>query len=195
MADIWLVRHAPTAWTGVRYCGRGDPTLDAGGLELAARMAISLQAGLPAGTRIVSSPLLRARQTAQRIAEALNQPTIEIDDRWAEADFGAVEGLTFEELAAAWPSLAERLLAGDMNINWPGGETSSALHDRVQAAWEDLIMRPGPVVVVAHAGPLRLAKQLASAADQPDGVTIEPGGVWSPGALEDAMTSGARIGR
>jgi broad specificity phosphatase PhoE len=195
MADVWLVRHAPTAWTGVRYCGRSDPPLDERGLEHATRLAKSLRAALPSGTRIVSSPLLRARQTAQRIAEALNQPTVEIDDRWAEADFGAVEGLTFDELAAARPDLAERLLAGEMDIDWPGGETSAALCDRVRAAWEDLIIPPGPVLLVAHAGPLRLARQMASVADQPDVLTIEPGGVWSPRALEDAMTSGARIGR
>ena len=49
MAGIILVRHAPTAWTGSRYCGRSDPPLDAAGVAVAHRLAGGLEIALLVG--------------------------------------------------------------------------------------------------------------------------------------------------
>ena len=60
-----------------------DPPLRADGIQQARAVAAQLAAeGI---TRVVSSPLLRARQTAQPLAERLGL-AIEIVDGWAEAD-------------------------------------------------------------------------------------------------------------
>lgn len=195
MPEIWLIRHAPTAWTGSRYCGRTDPALSDVGMAVADRLATALQPALGEDVTVVSSPLLRALQTAHCLARTLSRRPIEIDERWAETDFGAAEGLTFDELSAAMPDISTRLLAADFDIDWPGGELASALRARVEAAWRDLAGRTGPVVVVSHVGPLRIATKLASNPGQPPVATLDPDGVWQPGAITAEAMTGATIPR
>ena len=153
VAGIILVRHAPTAWTGSRYCGRSDPPLDANGVAAAQRLAGDLATTLAPGTRIVTSPLRRAYATAAAIADAAGIDDIATDDRWREADFGTAEGLTFEELERLAPDLARRLA---------DGERAADLAARVTTAWRDLVTAGDEVLVVSHAGPLRIALGLAS---------------------------------
>jgi broad specificity phosphatase PhoE len=159
---VILVRHASTAWTGHRYCGRSDPPLDDAGRAAAERLAIDLAAELPPGTRVVSSPQVRALATAEAIAHAAGLGPVLVDARWRETDVGTAEGRTFEELAVLEPELAAQLASGDPAIDWPHGETSKALRDRVHEAWAAVLADPEPVVIVSHAGPLRLAIALGS---------------------------------
>lgn len=153
---VALVRHAATDWSGHRYCGRTDRPLSQGGQRAAQELALRLVELVGPDARIVSSPLQRALATARAIATATGV-AIEIDDRWREADFGLAEGLTFDELAAIEPALAHRLAAGDVEIDWPDGEAAVSLAARVDAAWAEVVDVAGSVVVVAHAGPLRIA--------------------------------------
>ncbi len=164
-AELIVVRHAPTAWSGRRYCGRSDPPLDAPGRAAAARLAADLGPTLPAGIRIVSSPLRRALETATAIADAAGAVPVIIDDRWREADFGVAEGKTFDELATSEPALAARLAAGDTAVDWPGGESAVAFERRIRTAWRDLLATGAPTVLVSHAGPLRVV--VAAAFDSP----------------------------
>ena len=103
---------------------------------------------------------------------------LEIDERWAETNFGIAEGLTYEELAGIAPEIAARLVRGDLAIDWPGGETAAALATRVEVAWRDLVDHRRPVLVVSHGGPLRVA--IALATNRAVGaVTVPgPGSVW-----------------
>ena len=200
---VILVRHASTAWTGHRYCGRSDPPLDAAGRAAAERLAHDLAADLPPGTRIVSSPLVRALATAEAIARAAGSGPVLVDGRWRETDVGTAEGRTFEELSVLEPELAARLAAGDPAIDWPGGETASALRDRVQEAWAALLTDRRPLVIVSHAGPLRLAIALGTgsapetvafpAAGTAVRITV-PAGVAGPGG-PDADASRATLRR
>ena len=178
MAELVLVRHAATEWSGSRYCGRTDLPLTPAGEEAARDVAREIASSLAGGVRIVSSPLLRARQTASSIAAAIGSGDAEIDDRWAETDFGVAEGLTFDELEAIQPAIASRLTGGDAIIDWPGGETARALQDRVEAGWRDLIARSGSQVVVSHGGPLRIAIALATGVDPAEVSVPGPGSVW-----------------
>ncbi len=162
MAGIILVRHVATAWTGSRYCGRSDPPLDDAGTTAAERLADDLATTLAPGTHIVTSPLLRAHATATAIADAAGIDDITIDDRWRETDFGIAEGQTFEQLASVAPDLARRLAEGDTDSDWPDGERAADLASRVTEAWRDMIIAGGEVLVVSHAGPLRIALGLAS---------------------------------
>ena len=162
MTSVVLVRHASTSWSGRRYCGRADPPLSPEGRREAEKLAARLAPGLPPGIRLVSSPSRRARQTAAAIASRLPEIEIEIDDRWLEADVGLAEGRTFDELAVLDPGLAAALAAGDAAIDWPGGETATALQTRITDAWSALLAVGRPAVIVSHAGPIRIAAGLAS---------------------------------
>ena len=178
MAEFLLVRHAATSWTGRRYCGRSDPPLSDAGSAAAARLAAELASSLPRGIRIVSSPLLRARQTAAAIAAVVPGAAIDIDDRWSETDFGIAEGLTYAELARVAPNIAAGLAQGQAGIDWPGGEPPAALAARVEAAWRDLAGSGAPALVVSHGGPLRIAIARATNREPGDVTVPEPGSVW-----------------
>jgi broad specificity phosphatase PhoE len=178
VSELILVRHAETAWSGRRFCGRTDLPLTDVGRVTAERLGLELAGSLTATVRIVASPRLRARETAAAIVAAGIADGYEVDDRWAETDFGVAEGLTWDELARALPDVAARLLEGDAQVDWPGGETAAALHARVRAACYELIDEPESVVVVSHGGPLRIAIALATE-DQPGSVEVPaPGAVW-----------------
>jgi broad specificity phosphatase PhoE len=178
MAELVMVRHAATAWSGVRYCGRTDLPLTAAGATTADALGLALASSLPASTQIVSSPLLRARQTAQAIAAAFGVDGFTVDERWSETDFGSVEGLTFGELEAAHPRIAALVAGGDAGIDWPDGETAAALHDRVTSAWRDLAAATGSRVVVSHGGPIRIAIALSTGVKPAQVVVPAPGTAW-----------------
>ena len=184
---IVLVRHASTAWTGHRYCGRSDPPLDDAGRIAADRLAVELVPVLEPATRIVSSPSVRALATAEAIAAAAGIATVATDPRWLESDCGTAEGRTFDELALTDPELAARLAAGDAGIDWPGGETALDLRTRVLEAWTALVDEARPTVVVSHAGPLRWAMAFATG-QAPWGVA------WTPPGIAVHLSVRARAG-
>ena len=89
-----VVRRAPVRRARRNPADRGGPAPGGGGRGPAGRA--------PASTLIVSSPLLRARQTAQAVARATGAP-LQSDDGLAELDFGEWEGLTIAEASRRWP--------------------------------------------------------------------------------------------
>ena len=178
MDELILARHAETAWSGRRFCGRTDLPLTDHGKATAERLGRELAGSLSVTVRIVASPWLRARQTAAAIVAAGVAAGYVVDGRWAETDFGAAEGMTWDELVRAFPEVAARLLRRDASIDWPRGEAVAALHARVEAAWRDLTEQHGSVVVVSHGGPLRIAIALATAVATASVAVPDPGAVW-----------------
>jgi broad specificity phosphatase PhoE len=152
--DTLLLRHGQTPMSvQKRYAGRSDVPLTDVGVQQAAAAAKRL-ASAGVGV-IVTSPLLRAVQTAQEVA-AVTGVALVTDDGFRETDFGAWEGLTFAEVRERWPAEVTTWLA-DPEVAPPGGESftdvsarvTAALH-RVLAAW------PGQrVLIVSHVTPIK----------------------------------------
>ncbi|MFG3620239.1 bifunctional RNase H/acid phosphatase [Nocardia sp. NPDC047654] len=158
---LLLLRHGQTELSlQRRYSGRGNPPLTALGREQAARAAKMLAAkgGIAA---VISSPLGRARETAEAAAAALGVP-VEVHDGLIETDFGEWEGLTFAEAAQRDPGLHARWI-GDPTVAAPGGESFEEVLERVEAVLRDLLGRyPGAnVVVVSHVTPIKTLLRLA----------------------------------
>ncbi|MGY4100850.1 bifunctional RNase H/acid phosphatase [Nocardia sp. R16R-3T] len=158
---LLLLRHGQTALSlERRYSGRGNPPLTDHGREQAARAAKMLAAkgGIAA---VVTSPLSRARETADAAATALDVP-MRIVDGLTETDFGTWEGLTFSEAAQRDPQLHARWL-GDPSLPAPNGESFDQVRERVEAARRDLVaLYPGQnIVVVSHVTPIKTLLQLA----------------------------------
>jgi probable phosphoglycerate mutase len=159
-----LVRHGQTALSVARrYSGRGNPPLTSIGLGQAAAVAARL-ASLSDITAVVSSPLLRARQTADAIGLAAGVPVAELDDL-TETDFGAWEGLTFAEAAARDPA-AHRAWLADPSVPSPGGESFDEVHTRVSRAGERIVAEYGgsTVAVVSHVTPIKTLLRIGLAA-------------------------------
>jgi broad specificity phosphatase PhoE len=165
---IWLVRHAQTEWTGRRWCGRSNPGLTEAGRVAAERLATEIAADIEAsiaaaidagltprltgGTVVLTSPLRRALHTAEAVARALDAP-IEVEPELVEVDYGAADGLTWDQLVAAHPSLAEAILVG-RDPDWPGGETAARVADRARSVGDRILEHAATttVVVVSHGG-------------------------------------------
>jgi broad specificity phosphatase PhoE len=142
-----LVRHGLTdANAQGLLLGRADPPLSPTGRA----QAQALTALVPADARVVSSPLLRTRETAA----ALGRP-VEIDERWVELDYGDYDGMPLRDV----PDDLWRRWRADPAFVPPGGESLVALGARVRAACEDLRdeVRDRDVAVVTHVSPIKAA--------------------------------------
>jgi probable phosphoglycerate mutase len=158
---LLLLRHGQTELSVQRrYSGRGNPQLTVLGREQAVRAAKYLAAKGDI-TAVVTSPLGRARETAEAAAQELGVP-VQVLDRLIETDFGTWEGLTFSEAAQQDPDLHARWL-GDPSVPAPGGESFDRVRERVEAVRRDLVaLYPGQnIVVVSHVTPIKTMLQLA----------------------------------
>lgn len=145
-----LWRHGQTSWNVERrFQGKTDIPLDETGVQQA-RRAARLLAGLRP-TALLSSPLRRAADTAQALADITGLP-VRYDGDLIERDGGAWEGLTSREIRERYPA---------EHAAWqpPGGETSAQVAKRVGAALEralDDLPPTGQLVVASHGAALRL---------------------------------------
>jgi ribonuclease H / adenosylcobalamin/alpha-ribazole phosphatase len=150
-----LLRHGETALSAERrFAGRGDIPLTGAGRDQAAAAAARLaqRGGIDA---IVTSPLLRARQTAEAVARASGAP-LQVEDGLAETDFGKWEGLTFAEASQRWPDEVSAWL-GSTDVAPPGGESFAAVGLRVSAALDRLLAGPHgqTLLLVSHVTPIK----------------------------------------
>jgi probable phosphoglycerate mutase len=151
-----LLRHGETVHTARKlFSGSGgdDPPLTAAGEAEAAAVAAALTGrGI---TAVVTSPMRRARQTADIVAGALGLAVREVDDL-READFGEWEGLSFAEVRERWPDELVAWLA-DFSVPPPSGESFAEVDMRVARARDKVIARhpEGTVLVVSHVTPIK----------------------------------------
>ncbi len=148
---VILVRHGEAAIEAGRICGRLDPPLSREGRAGLARVARSL-----AGTELAAvyaSPLRRAVGSA-RILAAGRGLGIERVDALQEVDFGALEGLTWDEAQRRFPETCREWLERPHEVAFPGGERFEDVRRRATAALSSLrANHPGrTILVVAHAG-------------------------------------------
>lgn len=151
---LLAIRHGETDWNvGTRIQGQLDIPLNATGRWQAARLARALaDEGL---TRLYSSDLQRARQTAQALAEATGLPVHE-ECGLRERAFGSFEGQTWSEIEQRFPAESERWRRRDPDFGPPGGETLAQFYERcVAAALRIAQAHPGEAIaLVAHGGVL-----------------------------------------
>ncbi|GGS51360.1 bifunctional RNase H/acid phosphatase [Planobispora rosea] len=157
-----LLRHGETALSVERrFSGLGDPELTPNGTAQAEAAAARL-ARAPYGIQvIVSSPLKRARATAEAVAARTGLEVV-IEEGLREADFGDWEGHTFTEIQRRWPDELAAWLA-DPSVAPPGGESFEAVARRVQAVRDELVERyeGRTVLAVSHVTPIKTMLRLA----------------------------------
>jgi probable phosphoglycerate mutase len=146
---VWLTRHAETAAPAVFHGAESDIGLS----ELGGR-----QAEAAAGwfrelrpTAVVSSGMIRARDTAGPIAEACKVPHF-IEQGLHERRVGALGGQSFHASEGPWADTVREWSAGNTAFTTRGAESFDEIAARVVPAWNRVVAAHpnGRVVVIAH---------------------------------------------
>ena len=154
---LWLVRHAqPLVDAGVCY-GRLDMAAD---VDATAECAESLAALLPAGIRVITSPLQRCEQLAYALYAQRPDLAYKTDDRLQEMDFGQWEGNAWQAIdrdaLEAWTSDFANYAVGN------DGETVTEFMGRIASAFDALQTQGNADAVwITHAGVIRAMVLLA----------------------------------
>jgi probable phosphoglycerate mutase len=158
---IYHIRHGLTDWNVAgRLQGAQDIPLNATGRAQAEANGAALAAHLaaigrdPASFRWVSSPLVRARETMERIRRAagLDPTGHDVEKDLREVGYGIFEGMTHAEIEAADPEAEDALLNDKWHYCPPRGESYVMLGERVARWWATT---EGDMVIVSHGGTFR----------------------------------------
>jgi len=161
---ILLIRHGETTWNAQgKVQGSADSPLTDEGVQQAVLTGRRL-ANLPTARIIYTSPLPRAKRTAELIAKELGSSPIGTsynvveEAALRERSFGIFEGQRWSEIKAQYPEELERGLA-DPGYAMPGGENRVEVLDRSFSFLERLsngdvgtFGAEERVVVVTHSG-------------------------------------------
>ena len=158
-----MARHGATAFSvDKRFSGRGgvDVPLAPIGVAQAGALAQELLARGGADL-IVTSPLLRTRQTAEIVAGVIDAP-VHVEADFEECAFGEWDGLSFTEVQSRWPDHVNEWLAST-DIAPPGGESFAEVRARVDRGRRRVIEQFSGqrIVVVAHVTPIKIMVGLA----------------------------------
>lgn len=164
---VILVRHGETEMTVSRgYSGSSEPgpsltergrAQAAAAGELVRRVGDDLWGDVPYPTELIASPMVRTRETAAIIGARLGlEPRV--DAAFQEADFGAWQGLTAEEIEQRWPGQLEPWHTR-ADLRPEGGESIADVGERIGAGLDGLLAAgtDRTVVVVSHAVAIRAA--------------------------------------
>jgi broad specificity phosphatase PhoE len=156
MMKLFCVRHGETLYNlEGRIQGQSDSLLS----PLGKRQCRAVAATFTGGEidAIIASPLSRALDTAQAIADHLRL-TVSVDPRLMEIHAGVFQGHTWEEIEQKYPADAARWRTQDPDFRIPAGESRRDVMTRAMAAFE-AIRESGcrQAVVVAHGGSLSAA--------------------------------------
>jgi broad specificity phosphatase PhoE len=155
LTEIILARHGETDWNREsRFQGHADPPLSELGREQAAELAKTLADEKLAA--VYSSPLQRALETAQLVAEAHGLSAVAVEGL-REVNVGSWQALTRDEVEQRFPEQFRRWL--DYGQGWDDGETYEEMGMRAIAALQELAAHNDGerIVAVTHGGPIRAA--------------------------------------
>lgn len=163
--QVYMIRHGQTDWNAQeRMQGQKDIPLNALGRSQATANGHALKTlldGNAANFDFVASPLSRARETMERVRDAmgLDPKAYRTDDRLIELNFGDWEGHTLTDLERLWPERLEARMRGKWDFIPPGPDAESyeILSWRVGSFLKSL---SGPTVCVSHGGIMRSTLRL-----------------------------------
>jgi broad specificity phosphatase PhoE len=153
---LTFLRHGESVGNAEnRMQGHADFPLSEKGRAQARALLARWQAEGVQFDTVITSPLSRARETAEIIAAGLNIPNLELEPLWLERDHGKPSGLTMDEIRAQFP------LPDFINPFEPVGETGEGdwpLYLRAGQALHKILQRPpGSYLVASHGGILNQA--------------------------------------
>lgn len=150
MTSIYIVRHGQTAWNKEEiFRGRTDVPLDETGLKQAELVGEYFK-GMEIDA-IYSSPLSRALQTAQKIAQ-FNDLKVQPLPGSIDMSFGKWEGRPHQEIREKDSKTYRQWVEEPHLVRLPGGESLDDVRVRAMAALEEVIRKhpEKTLVLVSH---------------------------------------------
>ncbi len=149
---LCFIRHGQTNWNlEFKMQGREEIPLNETGIaqahDCAAGLADALQKSGVTWTKIISSPLGRAYETAKIIRDAVGCEYFGIDERITERDFGELSGLVYEEYSKATFHNVPKVKTV---------ETIEALMQRMNEFISDNVGMAERVLIVTHGAVTRI---------------------------------------
>ena len=151
MTKIILVRHGQTEWNRVeRFRGRVDIPLNEAGLRQAKITGERIKKNWKP-VAIYTSPLKRAIQTAQQIAQPLGLE-IKPAEGLIDINYGKWQGLTPQTARTLWPELVANWYDHPESVQIPDGESLKQVRDRAMAALIEICKSHADeqIVLVSH---------------------------------------------
>ncbi len=155
MIGFNLIRHGKTQWNlDQRIQGRTDIALADPGRRQVASWCAAL--GRISLDLIVSSPMIRARQTAEILGQGLGLAVV-LDENLREQSFGRWEGSTIRQIRQAAPGTVEHQEGLGWDFCPPGGESRNGVLKRALVALERAAQRFDgfDILVVTHSGVIK----------------------------------------
>lgn len=158
---IYLVRHGQDDDT--YRGGWSNHALTSKGIQQSENLAIELYNNKNKYniTKIYSSDLIRAQQTAKILADKIDIP-IHFMSEFREVNNGDLAGLKNEIANIKFPNLYWRKLEWDEH--YPNGESPKEFYERIKSAWNKLIKseknNKGNIILVTHGGVINIIKSI-----------------------------------
>lgn len=178
-ANVIICRHGETDWNLMKkFQGRIDIPLNDAGITQAEQLARTLKSRNLAA--VVVSPLTRARQTGQAIAN-LAGVRIHEDDRLRERELGIMQGLTAKDVRAKHPDLWRAWKTQQAFPAAAGVEPGPEVVARMESALFDLARQYAgrTVAVVCHGAAIRCVTRRAVGTAGITQLTVGPGRSWT----------------
>jgi len=158
MTIIVLIRHGETDWNiEGRYQGQADPPLNSRGILQAQQLAIELN---KSNLQILyTSPLRRAKQTAQILSDQLGIPQVD-EPRLMEIHQGDWQTRLRSEIETMYPEVFKNWENNPWQVTPPDGEHLSEVQRRVYTAIDDILREHThqKIGLVTHRIPIALIK-------------------------------------
>ena len=156
VSEVLFIRHGQTNFnTERRLQGAMPVPINDCGVQQAYALAKHLRT-LPIDA-IYTSPRLRAKGTAQIVADVLKLQAIE-DERLAEIAFGIFEGHTFAEVEQRFSDAFLKWESGYRRYRVPNGESRLDVQLRMESAWDDIVSAAGSktVAIIGHSSAMMI---------------------------------------
>ncbi len=146
---FWFLRHGETDYNAKGLSqGALDISLNENG-RAQARAAAPILKGQGI-VHILSSPMIRTRETTEIVNETLNLP-VTFEPELREVIFGGMEGKPLSPWFADWM---------EGRFTPEGAESFPALTARIRQVLGRILRLPGPVLIVAHGGVFRAVRDI-----------------------------------
>lgn len=159
MKTVFLIRHGQTdSSLKNKLCGRTDEPLNSNGIHEVKRLITFLRIKNKPDI-IITSPLIRAKQTAEIIADNYNITPIESKEL-REIDFGEWEGLTFNEIKNKQPDEFIKWMKHPDKFTPTNGESIIDLNKRINNFMNKVVdnsEKNSTIYLITHGGPIRSA--------------------------------------